>query len=140
MQLEDSVSADLDIAMAVRRDGVTGARTPTGILTFYRGTWIGRAIDEIERTIDVGSIELGLELLKLGSDAGIALSKAVDRTAAAALKDGAEHNASMLLGDDQITGITVHCNRLREDLAVTSLPALSSRRPYSGSRAPYVRS
>src|SRR5262249_15014200 len=41
VMLGDDISVDLDVAMAVRRDGVNGQRTPEGILTHLSNTTIG---------------------------------------------------------------------------------------------------
>lgn len=47
IQLGDDISADVDIAMAVRRDGVDGEKTPKGILTFLEGRSLGRIVEEL---------------------------------------------------------------------------------------------
>ena len=39
--LEDDISTSVDIAMAVRREGIAGEKTPPGILTQLRGTTVG---------------------------------------------------------------------------------------------------
>ena len=43
IHFDDSVSADLDVAMAVRREGLEGKRTPSGILTQPQGTFVGQS-------------------------------------------------------------------------------------------------
>lgn len=43
LHLLDDLSADLDVAMAVRRDGVKGKATPDGLLTLLDGTSVGRS-------------------------------------------------------------------------------------------------
>ena len=48
LALGDDISAALDVAMAVRRDGIPGNRTPDGILTRLHETTLGRIIQEIE--------------------------------------------------------------------------------------------
>jgi hypothetical protein len=48
MHLADDFSARLDLAMAVRRDGVQGAATADGVLTRFADTTIGRVVKEVE--------------------------------------------------------------------------------------------
>ncbi len=59
VQLEDDLTADLDIAMMVRREGAPGPRTPDGILTRFKGTRIGEVVKAIESRPDPGTINLG---------------------------------------------------------------------------------
>ena len=47
LTLEDNMSADLDPAMAVRRDRMPGVRTPDGILTRFEGTRFAEIITAI---------------------------------------------------------------------------------------------
>jgi hypothetical protein len=58
LMLEDDLSAELDVAMAVRRDGVTGPRTPDGILTRLASTALGR-MAAIEARPEPGVIDFG---------------------------------------------------------------------------------
>ena len=68
MLVQDDVSSDLDVAMAVRREGVPGASTPDGILTRFEGTHYARIISEVEDKAESTAIDLGLMLLELGED------------------------------------------------------------------------
>jgi len=79
MVLEDDFSTDLDVAMAVRRDGVPGKGTPPGILTHLKGTPLGRIIEEIERRSELSAIEVGLELLKLSGKSSNDLNLAIKK-------------------------------------------------------------
>ena len=65
IHLDDSISADLDVAMSVRREGIEGERTPPGILTHLRHTSVERIIEQIEKAPDPLAIGLGLQMLKL---------------------------------------------------------------------------
>lgn len=57
--LGDDISADLDLAMSVRREGTPGKRTPDGILTRFADTALERLIRQIEWKGDPATIELG---------------------------------------------------------------------------------
>jgi hypothetical protein len=63
VQLHDDISADLDIAMMVRREGAPGPRTPDGILTRIGDTRIGKIVREIEARPHPATISLGFTLL-----------------------------------------------------------------------------
>ena len=64
MYLDDDITAHLDVAMAVRRDGVSGAATPDGILTRFEGPPFARIIAEIEDKPNPVAIDLGFMLLE----------------------------------------------------------------------------
>ena len=68
--LEDDISADLDVAMSVRRDNVAGRRTPEGILTRIAKTSVGRILKEIETRAEPETLDLGFMLLTLGENGG----------------------------------------------------------------------
>jgi hypothetical protein len=114
MQLGDDLSTDVDIAMAVRRDGIEGDRVPPGILTELSGFTAERIIRQLERRLEPWAIELGLELLKLGGGALRDLSLAIDNIVADANRDFGEHNLTIAF-DEGRSGLTVHCSE-RPDL------------------------
>ena len=105
--IQDDVSADLDAAMYVRREGLPGADTPDGILTRFDGTLFERIIREIENVPEGSAMGLGLILLELSEDA----AKAVDGCATEILKrtvaDGGRHHASIYIST-AATGLTFH--------------------------------
>ena len=65
MLLDDDISSDLEVAMAVRRDGVSGEATPKGILKWFEGTHLARIMTEIEDEPNPIAIDLGFMLLEL---------------------------------------------------------------------------
>ena len=130
IHLHDDISADLDVAMAVRRDGIDGQRTPKGILTLLEGTSVGKIIDDIERSAHPTAIEVGLQLLKLGSDTARDLSALIDRIASEAAKDGRKHDATIGLSKAK-SGITVHCTATDHLSAVLALKQHCELRKYS---------
>ena len=120
--LLDDISADLDVAMSVRRDGVPGKRTPDGILTRFVGTALGRIVAEIEARPDPATIDLGFMLLTLGEDTVVDVSKGIDRIVSLAMKDCKNHDLTIGLGVGG-TGLTIHCN---EDPIFIAGPRLQS--------------
>jgi len=109
VMLEDDISADLDIAMAARREGLPGARTPDGILTRIRNTEIGRIIGEIEALPDPSTMDLGLFLLELSEDTIETLNKGIRQIIGTTKRDGKKHDFTVGLGTAS-AGLTVHCN------------------------------
>lgn len=109
VQLEDDITADLDIAMMVRREGAPGPRTPDGILTRINGTRVGEILKAIESRPDPGTINLGFALLMLAEDAVVNLSNAIDQMARKSAMDGCHHDLTMPMGESG-EGLTVHCN------------------------------
>ena len=107
--LEDDISADLDVAMSVRRDNVPGKRTPEGILTRIANTSVGRILKEIETRADPQTLDLGFMLLTLGENALLKLSKAIDLITERARRDAQSHDVSVPL-DEAGAGLTIHCN------------------------------
>lgn len=107
--LDDDISADLDLAMLVRRDGIPGKSTPDGILTRFAATALGRVTEAIEACPEPATIDLGFTLLTLSEETVVVISKAIDQIAQQALADGRSHDFTAGLGQGK-TGITIHCN------------------------------
>jgi hypothetical protein len=109
--LEDDISADVDVAMAVRRDGLPGERTPPGILTSLKGTAVGRIIDQIEHRSEAAAIGVGLELLRFSGKSVNELSRGIEAIVTAAAKDNMHHDITVA-SSEVMSGITVHSNSL----------------------------
>jgi hypothetical protein len=107
--LEDDIAADLDIAMAARREGLPGKRTPDGILTRIRGTAVGNIVAAIETLPDPSTIELGLLLLEMSEETVTELSRGIRQICAQSRADGKKHDITIGLGKSS-SGLTVHCN------------------------------
>jgi hypothetical protein len=127
--LGDDLGVDVDIAMAARRDGVPGEKTPPGILTALRGMAVGRIIEQIERRSESGAIGVGLELLKFSGESVKQLSRGIDAIVAAAAKDGKHHDIT-IASSDAASGVTVHCNDLSETVAGPRLRRYCELRKY----------
>jgi len=118
--LDDSIVADLDVAMMVRRDGIQGKETPDGILTRHKSTALGRIMTEIEANPNPGTIDLGFMLLTFNEETFIGLSKGIDKIAQLARQDQQSHE--LILGfDSPSAGLTIHCN---EEPMSVSVPRL----------------
>ena len=127
MSLDDSISADLDIAMSARRDGVPGKSTPEGILTAFAGTTLWHLIEDIEAKPDPGMIDLGFLLLAIGGDAFKDANRLIDQAAKKARQDGDTHDATFLFSD---VGFTVHLSDLAVGEAMAALQRHCERRKY----------
>jgi hypothetical protein len=55
VMMSEDISADLDLAMLVRRDGIPGKRTPDGILTRFSSTALGHIVEQIEAQPEPGT-------------------------------------------------------------------------------------
>lgn len=127
--LDDSIAADLDIAMMVRRDGVDGESTPDGILTRFVGTPFADFIDQIGNQEHPVAIDLGLTLLELAEDAVQKLNEFAERVVELTIGDGELHNVSMAMERPSF-GLTIHCSHLDDDTAVRRLTGHCGVRKY----------
>jgi hypothetical protein len=130
VMLEDDISADLDLAMLVRRDGITGKDTPDGILTRFAATALGRMVKAIEASPEPATIELGFTLLTLGEDTVIAVSKGIDQIAKQAKADGKSHDFTAGFSEGS-TGLTIHCNNDPVEVAGPTLQKHCHARKYT---------
>ncbi len=130
MHLEDDIAADLDVAMAVRRDGMPGLRTPEGILTKLQNTPIGHIIAQLEFSSDPEDIELGLMLLQMSEQTHDYLNDAIRKIAVMTLQDGGTHDVTLGSGTNP-TGITVYTSVLSDITnEIGSLRQHMARRKY----------
>ena len=73
---------------------------------------------------------IGLELLKFSEESAINLSRGIDAIAAASAKDGKPHDIT-IASSEAASGITVHCNDLRETVAGPKLRRHCELRKYT---------
>ena len=130
LMLEDDISVALDVAMAVRRDGVSGQRTPDGILTRLSSTAVGRIVTAIETRPDSGVIDFGFLLLAMSEKATIEAGTGINRAAQLAGRDGRTHDLSLGF-DSPRSGFTVHCSADAVPLAEARLRSHCEVRKYS---------
>ncbi|HHX8512401.1 TPA: NERD domain-containing protein [Vibrio diabolicus] len=130
VMLEDDISADLELAMLVRREGYSGEPTPSGFLTIHKGTHVGNIIDDIESSKDYGHLQLGLHLLSLSGDSIKLIDQAISRMISQFHVDNRHHDISLPLLDEK-TGLTVHVNENSDEESYKSLVAHCEKRKYS---------
>jgi hypothetical protein len=116
VNLGEDFTAHVDVAMSVRRRGVSGSPEVEGVLTRYRGTSIGRVLDQIEKANIPELTGLGLWLLQLSGDAGDGLSHALDAQAGAALRQQVMKDLSFPCDGDS-SGVTIHLSELTDQVA-----------------------
>lgn len=109
VMMTDDISADLDLAMLVRRDEISGNRTPDGILTRLSSTALGHIVERIESQPDPATIDLGFMLLTLREDTVVAISDGIDKISSQARVDGKSHDVTVGISAGG-TGLTIHCN------------------------------
>lgn len=126
----DDISADLDLAMMVRRDGVSGKATPDGILTRLKKTTLWRLVDGIENREDPTTVDLGFMLLTLAEDTIDKISKAIDRMVAMFRSDCKHHDLTFAISEGN-TGLTIHCNDDTPNIAIERLGSHCERRKYT---------
>lgn len=128
--LGDDLSADLDLAMMVRRDGVPGDRTPGGILTRFAGTAFERLIQQIEQKNDPATLDLGFLLLTLGEETCRHLAHGIQEVMRRARADGKPHDMTLTI-DEAKEGICLHCNAEPLGLASDRLEDHCHKRKYA---------
>jgi hypothetical protein len=130
VMLDDDISADLDLAMLVRREGISGKETPDGMLTRFSSTALGRMLKAIESKPDPETLDLGFMLLTLGEDAVNGVSAGIEQIAQKALSDGKPHDMAVSFGHGS-TGLTIHCNADSMDIAEPRLRWFCQARKYT---------
>ena len=108
VMIDDACAVDLDVAMTVRREGLTGRRTPRGFLDRFGRTPTGRILASLERGDQPWHLDLGLLLLTLSGRTLADLDAGLVRLAARARREGRRQDVSLVLGDGSV-GLTVHC-------------------------------
>lgn len=126
--LADDISADLDIAMLVRREGLPGNGTPDGVLTAHRDTVLGRYIQKIEERADPDTTDLGMLLLELSGKAVEEISAGIEEIGRRARDEGGNRDMSVPLAG---AGVTFHANSNPDDVARFELARHCELRKYA---------
>jgi SEC-C motif/Nuclease-related domain len=129
VMLGDELAIDLDTAMTVRREGIEGATTPSGILTRLNGTLVGRMLESIEHSAEAALVDLGLMLLTLSSETLEDINRGLKEIAARTREDGRHHDFTLAF-DKGDTGLTVQCGPLPNAEAAERLAEYCQRRKY----------
>ena len=127
--MEDDVSTDLDVAMTVRRNGVSGKATPDGILTRFDGTPFSDIISQIDNQENPVAIDLGLTLLELNEEAVRWINEGIEQILKRTAMDGALHDMTTSI-DKESVGLTIHSSRLGNRAAEMRLRDHCRRRKY----------
>ena len=107
MWVTDEICGSLNAAIAVRRDGVPGERTPPGILTLMKGSAYDRLVSQLDNDPRGDLVDLGMMLLKMSSESASQLSQGLEYVREQARATREHSNVTMGSGKD--SGITVHC-------------------------------
>ncbi|KXV23592.1 preprotein translocase [Gluconobacter japonicus] len=125
----DECALDLDTAMAVRRQGISGVATPNGILTKFSGTHVAQMIDKIEREAHPDLIGLGFLLLDMNEDTVAQLDRGMKDIARRTRGDGRRHDFTLVFSTGE-AGLTILCNPAQGSDAVKALDDHCRRRKY----------
>ena len=125
----DQGSVELDIAMAVRREGVPGERTPNGILTRFEHTPFGLILRKLEKSSDSDSVALGYMLLALGEELINKINRQIKQLLDLVKKDGRGHFTGIRMSEGD-TGLIIHCGHKPISEAVTKLRERCERYKY----------
>jgi SEC-C motif/Nuclease-related domain len=129
VQLCDDISADLDLAMMVRREEIPGDPTPDGILTRFKDTTIDNIIQKIEERENATTIDFGFMLLTLDEETVVEVSEGINHIARMAQKDKKHHDLTIGIGTAS-TGLTIHCNNDPLNFAKNRLKRHCEQRKY----------
>jgi hypothetical protein len=127
--IDDNWAIDLDTAMTVRREGISGERTPKGILNRLEGSLVGRVIAAIEHSTDSALIDLGFMLLTLSGETLDDLGRGLEQIARQTRQDGLCHDFTLGFASGG-TGLTVHCGTLPNVAAAERLARHCELRKY----------
>ncbi len=127
MLLDDDISTDLDVAMAVRREGLPGQRTPQGILTLPENSFVNGLIKEIENEPNPATIGLGTLLLEISGETIDLIDQGVGTLIKQCANDGRPHD--LTIGIEK-SGLTIHANSLPDQVAREKLATHCEMRKY----------
>lgn len=114
--LADDYAAHVDVAMAVRRQGVSGSPEVEGVLTRYRGTRIGEILDQIQEAKTPELTELALWILQLSDETADGLSRAIESQIRAAVKEHGIKDLTFTF-ENHSAGLTIHLSALPDKIA-----------------------
>jgi hypothetical protein len=125
--LEDDIAQELDVAMMVRRDGISGNATPKGILTNFMNKPLGKLIEQISNVEHDGALDLGFFLLELSEETANETNFGIKQVIDLSRGDNQLHDFSVATND---TGLTVHCSYSNPSTMLTKLRKHCEGRKY----------
>ena len=130
ISLDQSIAADLDVAMMTRREGLPGKAIPEGILTQNKDTVVSKIIQEIESYEHPGTIDFGFFLLMLSGDTIKTIDKGIKQIAKLTRRDRDNHDFTLVF-DRAKNGLTIHCNYAPQHIAGPYLLNHCEKRKYA---------
>lgn len=109
ISITDEVSAGLDVAMAVRREGIPGESVPDGILTRFQGTLFAKIITDIEHSPNRVAIDLGLMLLQMSENVVWDINGHINHILTKTKSDTRCHYDTLIIPSISC-GLTLHCS------------------------------
>ena len=116
VNLGDDFTAHIDVAMAVRRQGVSGSPEVKGVLTRYRGTHAGTILDQVEKATIPELTGLGLWFLQLSGETADGLSRVLETQMRAATREQVTKDITFPF-DGQSAGLTIHLSTQPDQVA-----------------------
>lgn len=131
VMLDDNVTCDLELAMMARRDGLQDVpKTPNGLLTKFKDTYVGKLIDNVSFSKSYKLQQIGFHLLSLDEQTINFTNEAIGKMIAQYNIDQRSHDLTMPISESN-TGITIHCNEDDYAIAYPRLKKHVERRKYS---------
>ena len=128
LAIDDDMSVEIDVAMAARRGGIPGKRTPAGLLPLVNGK-VAKIISQIGDTPETTAIATGFALLKLSRESTQILNRMIQKVSNLCTRDGKPREFT--IGFEKAENlIVVHCSTLPEDAARASLERLCKMQKY----------
>lgn len=116
INIGEDFTAHVDVAMAVRRQGISGSHEVKGVLTRYRGTRTGAILDQIQEATIPELTELGLWILQLSGETAEGLSRALESQIRVAVKEQRTKDLTFPL-EGQSAGLTIHLSEMPDEVA-----------------------
>jgi hypothetical protein len=130
MILDDDVGTDLNLSMLVRRENLPGPWTPSGILTKFQDTTLGKILRQIKSVSNPAMIGFGFAILSLSEDAFLEFSQSIDQLAQRARQDRRTHDITIQFVKEGL-GLTVHSGYKPLQEATKTLQAHCAKRKYT---------
>ena len=109
MLINDSMAIELNVAMAVRRDGLPGESIPKGILTKLDNTRLGKIVSNIEFDPNEFAVGMGLAILEMNEESVAKASLAIDELIRDVGRTGRDRDLTIDM-EHRNASLTIHVN------------------------------